>query len=72
MNDIVKVLTNEGTGMADGFSVNIGFLNEPKQSRVFYTVEVTPKMDSPRSAVYVSNFSVGTNSLHTNRYVCTL
>ncbi|XP_001942958.2 uncharacterized protein LOC100168878 [Acyrthosiphon pisum] len=66
MNDIVKVLTNEGAGTADGFSVNIGFLNEPKQSRVFHTVEVTPKMDSPRSAVYVSNFSVGTNSLHTN------
>lgn len=73
MNDIVKVLTNEGAETADGFSVNIGFLNEQKQCRlVFYTVEVTPKMDSPRSAVYVSNFSVGTISQQVCLYIIIL
>jgi len=72
LQNIVEVLTNEGVGTADGFTVNLGNLNVPKESRVLHTVEVTPKMDRPRSAVYVSNFGMGSNSLHTNMCVCIL
>lgn len=61
-------MTNEGVGTADGFNVNFGFLNVPKESRVFHTVEVTPKTDSDKSEVHLTDFGVGNNSLHTNRY----
>uniref|UniRef100_A0A2S2NY22 Peptidase C45 hydrolase domain-containing protein n=1 Tax=Schizaphis graminum TaxID=13262 RepID=A0A2S2NY22_SCHGA len=67
MNEILEILTNEGVGTADGFNVNIGFLNVPNESRVFHTVEVTPKTDSDKSEVHLTDFGVGNNSLHTNR-----
>ncbi|KAL5243911.1 hypothetical protein ACI65C_011321 [Semiaphis heraclei] len=67
LGDILDVLTNEGVGTADGFNMNFAFLNVPKESRVFHTVEVTPKTDSDRSEVYLSDFGMGSNSLHTNR-----
>jgi len=66
--EILAILTNEGVGTADGFNVNFGFLHVPKESRVFHTVEVTPKIDSDRSEVYLTDFGMGNNSLHTNRY----
>jgi len=69
LGDILDVLTNEGVGTADGFNMNFAFLNVPKESRVFHTVEVTPKTDSDRSEVYLSDFGMGSNSLHTNRCV---
>ncbi|XP_027849361.2 uncharacterized protein LOC114128947 [Aphis gossypii] len=67
LGEILDILTNEGVGTADGFNVNFGFLHVPKESRVFHTVEVTPKTDSDRSEVYLADFGIGNNSLHTNR-----
>jgi len=67
IGEILEILTNEGVGTADGFNVNFGFLNVPKESRVFHTVEVTPKIDSDKSEVHLTDFGVGNNSLHTNR-----
>jgi len=69
LSDILDVLTNEGVGTADGFNVNFAFLDVPKESRVFHTVEVTPKTDSDKSEVFLSDFGMGSNSLHTNRCV---
>lgn len=69
MNDIIAVLTNDGTGTADGFNVNFAFLNEPRESRKFHTIEVTPSVDESRSELYISDFEQGHNSLHTNKYV---
>jgi len=67
--EILDILTNEGVGTADGFNVNLAFLNIPKKSRVFYTVEVTPNADEDKSEVYMIDFKMGNNSLHTNRSV---
>lgn len=69
MNEIVDILTNEGAGTADGFNVNLAFLDVPRESRVFHTIEVTPDVESDRSAVYVVDVPMGNNSLHTNRSV---
>lgn len=70
LDEILDILTNEGAGTADGFNVNLAFLDVPRESRVFYTVEVTPIVNTTRSEVYVTDFQMGNNSLHTNRSVC--
>lgn len=67
--EILDILTNEGVGTADGFNVNLAFLNVPKESRVFHSVEVTPKIDDDKSEVYLVDFKAGSNSLHANRSV---
>ncbi|XP_025422737.1 uncharacterized protein LOC112692322 isoform X1 [Sipha flava] len=67
LTEIVDVLTNKGIGTADGFNVNFAFLDVPVKSRVFYTAEVTPKAEDNRSEVYLADFGIGRNSLHTNR-----
>ncbi|XP_025208980.1 uncharacterized protein LOC112604245 [Melanaphis sacchari] len=67
LGEILDILTNEGVGTADGFNVNFGFLHVPKESRVFHTVEVTPKVDCDKSEVYLADFGIGNNSIHTNR-----
>jgi len=69
LGDILDVLTNEGVGTADGFNMNFAFLHVPTESRVFHTVEVTPKADSDRSEVYLADFGMGSNSIHTNKCV---
>lgn len=69
MDEILNVLTNKGAGTADGFNVNLAFLDVPRELRVFHTIEVTPKVDEDRSEVYCVDFDVGNNSLHTNRSV---
>jgi hypothetical protein len=69
LTEIVDVLTNKGIGTADGFNVNFAFLDVPVKSRVFYTAEVTPKAEDNRSEVYLADFGIGRNSLHTNRSV---
>jgi len=69
LGDILDVLTNEGVGTADGFNMNFAFLHVPNESRVFHTVEVTPKADSDRSEVYLADFGIGSNSIHTNKCV---
>lgn len=69
MDEILDVLTNRGAGTADAFNVNLGFLNVPRELRVFHTVEVTPKDGEDRSDVYCSDFEMGNNSFHVNRLV---
>lgn len=69
LGDILDVLANDGVGTADGFNVNLAFLDVPAESRVFQTIEVTPLADDTRSDLSVTDFPVGRNSLHTNRSV---
>lgn len=69
VGEIAEVLVNEGVGTADGFNVNFAFLDVPRESREFHTIEVTPKMHEPRSEIFISDFKRGSNSIHTNKYV---
>lgn len=70
LTEIVKVLTNRGVGTADGFNVNVGFLDVPAGgSRVFHTIEVTPSETGEyKSDVLVTDVATGSNSMHANRY----
>lgn len=68
MHEISEILFNRGVGTADGFNVNMGFLNVPRNIRVFYAMEVTPNPYQLRSDVFFQNFILGENSFHTNRY----
>ncbi|XP_050546832.1 uncharacterized protein LOC126908630 isoform X1 [Daktulosphaira vitifoliae] len=67
MSQIVEILTNEGAGTADAFNVNVAFVNVPKESRVFYSIEVIPSVSEFKSQVYPVEFIPGNNSLHANR-----
>lgn len=69
LSEVLDVLSNDGVGTADGFNVNMAFLDVPAESRVFQTIEVTPRADDTRSDLYVTDFPTGSNSLHTNRWV---
>lgn len=69
MAQIIEILTNEGAGTADAFNVNVAFANVPKESRVFYTIEVTPNVSEFKSKVCPIEFTLGNNSLHANRLV---
>lgn len=69
LDEILSILTNEGVGTADGFNVNLAFMNVARKSRVFHTIEVSPKVDEDKSEVYLNDFQIGSNSLHTNRSV---
>lgn len=68
LTEILRILTNEGVGTADGFNVNLSFLDIPRDARVFHTIEVTPYPHDARSEVFMADFKLGSNSLHTNRY----
>lgn len=70
--EILEILTNEGAGTADGFNVNLAFVNVPRESRVFYAIEVIPNPDKAQSGVYPVTIKTGNNALHTNRSVYSL
>ncbi|XP_050427094.1 uncharacterized protein LOC126837290 [Adelges cooleyi] len=67
MAEIIEILTNKGVGTADAFNVNLAFLNVPRDSRTFYTIEVMPYNGEPKSEVYPTEFPLGNNSVHANR-----
>ncbi|VVC42587.1 Peptidase C45 [Cinara cedri] len=66
MKEIMSIVLNEGCGTADGFNVNVAFLNEPSEQFVTHTIEVVPDPGNS-SAIALNSFPVGQNSLHTNR-----
>ncbi|XP_050527410.1 uncharacterized protein LOC126897677 [Daktulosphaira vitifoliae] len=69
MTEIIEILTNEGVGTADAFHVNLAFLNVPKESRIFHSIEVSPNSNKFQSEVFTADFSFGTNSFHANRFL---
>ncbi|VVC42708.1 Peptidase C45 [Cinara cedri] len=67
LEEIMFILINPGCGTANGFNVNLGFLNNLKGERELHTVEVVPDPTGPYSNAFLTRFPMGFNSLHTNR-----
>ncbi|XP_050420912.1 uncharacterized protein LOC126833544 isoform X2 [Adelges cooleyi] len=70
LTEIMDILINDGVGTADGFNVNLAFLDVPRESRTFHTFEVIPYDKDSRSEVCHKEFKSGNNSLHANRLLC--
>lgn len=67
LHEIQEILENQGTGTADAFHVNVGFLNENPATRVFYSIEVTPFENHFMSRVIVKPVKPSFTSFYTNK-----
>ncbi|XP_050527413.1 uncharacterized protein LOC126897679 [Daktulosphaira vitifoliae] len=67
MTEVIEILSNEGAGTADGFNVNLVFLNLSRESRVFHSIEVAPNYNNSQSKLSIVDFPIGSNSFHANR-----
>jgi hypothetical protein len=62
-----QILRDTGTGAADGFSVNMTFLNQDGD-RMFHNAEVGPAVDgATESELIVFNASPGEQFFHCNK-----
>ncbi|XP_050420070.1 uncharacterized protein LOC126833014 [Adelges cooleyi] len=68
-DDIKRILECEGGGTADGFNVNLAFINPSVTGgvRVFFHIEVTPNPYEQKSNVSIHPFFPGENGLHINK-----
>lgn len=67
INEIKDILTNYGAGTADAFHVNAGFLDGTRCSRIFYSIEVTPLENEPKSEVIIVPIFTESTSFYTNK-----
>ncbi|XP_050420073.1 uncharacterized protein LOC126833015 isoform X2 [Adelges cooleyi] len=68
-DDIIRILECRGGGAADGFNVNLAFINPwvTGGERVFFHIEVTPNPYEHKSNLNVHPFFPGENGLHINK-----
>lgn len=63
-----KILRDLGCGAAEGFSVNLTFLNQ-EGVRLFHNAEISPAYENNESGLNVLTISRGESSIHCNTYV---
>ncbi|KAI5702048.1 hypothetical protein M8J75_016059 [Diaphorina citri] len=69
LEEAQSVLRDRGVGAADGFSVNMTFLNQ-EGNRLFHNAEVGPNQEgNPESAVNILTCSQGEFLFHCNKYL---
>ncbi|KAL5243912.1 hypothetical protein ACI65C_011322 [Semiaphis heraclei] len=66
INEIQEILTNHGAGTADAFHLNVGFLDESRCNRVFYSIKVTPSETDQISEMNVTSVHTESTSFYTN------
>ncbi|KAK8720004.1 hypothetical protein OTU49_013634 [Cherax quadricarinatus] len=68
METAQQILRDRGTGVADGFSVNMSFTMQ-EGDHLFHNAEVGPADNADESQLSILTLSPGEHLLHTNKYL---
>ncbi|OXA46807.1 uncharacterized protein LOC110855867 [Folsomia candida] len=69
LEEVVTLMKDKGTGIADGFSLNACFAKTPSGVPLLYNIEVCPNNDGDESEVNVLEIQHGGTYAHCNRYL---